>query len=126
MAQRSLDRLGVGLQLSLTGYALVRTSRRCVLVACADQDHTVFSAIPGYLAATQGFAWLQPAALVAPDASQPDAPKSADAHSDMTRLAGGNAVVLQSWRNRWWHRVRHCRKLSLGSVDSGIDLDLDA
>ncbi len=101
-------------------------SHRHVSVACADQDNTVFSAIPGYLGAAQGFAWLQPAALAAPEAGQPDAPKSADMHSNMTQSAGGDDVIPQSQCNHQRCCIGHCRKLSLGSVDSGIDVDLDA
>ncbi len=92
-------------------------------MACADQDNTVFSTIPGYLEAARGFAWLQPAALAAPEASQPNAPTHL--HSDMTQSAGGDVIVLQSRCNRRRCRVRCCRKLSLGSIDSGIDLELD-
>ncbi len=126
MAQRSLDRLGVGLRLGPAGYALVKTTRRRVSVACADQDQPIFSAISGYLAATRGFARLRPAALAPPKASQPDAPKSANTHPDATRLADDDTVVPQSQRNHRWHHIRRCRKLSLRSGDSGIDLDLDA
>ncbi len=93
-------------------------------MACADQDKPIFSAIPGYLVAAQGFAWFQPAVLAAPEAGQPDALKLADAHSNATQLAGGGDVIPQSWHNRQWHRIRRCWKLSLGSVDSGIDLEL--
>ncbi len=50
MAQRSLDRLGVGLQLSPAGYMLVPTAWRHVSVAGASQGDVV-SAIPGYLEA---------------------------------------------------------------------------
>ncbi len=126
MAQHSLDRLGVGLRLGPAGYALVRTTCRRVSVACADQDQPIFSAIPGYLVAARGFARLRPAVLTPPKAGQLDAPKSANTHPDVTRLVGGDPVIPQSWRNHRWRCVRHCRKLSLGSVDSGIDVELDA
>ncbi len=43
----------------------------------------------------------------------------------MTQSAGGDTVVPQSWHNRQWCCVRCCWKLSLGSIDSGIDLELD-
>ncbi len=104
---------------------MVKTTCRHVLVACANQDQPIFSAIPGYLVATRGFGRLQPAALAPPKASQPDALKSANSHPDTTWLVGNNMVAPQSRRNHWRRRVRCCRKLSLGSGDSGIDLDLD-
>ncbi len=59
-------------------------------------------------------------------AHQPNAPFLSDAHSDKTQSVGGNCVIPpQSQRNRWRHRVRHCRKLSFGLTDSGIDLGID-
>ena len=124
MAQRSLDMLGVGLRRGPTGYTLVQAKRRCSSVACANQGDAVFSAIPGYLAAARGFARLRPAALAPPEASQLDAAESAHTHSGATRSPCNLTVAPQSWRNCRWHRVRHCRKLSLGSVDSGIELDV--
>ncbi len=105
---------------------LVRMTHRCVSVACADQDQPIFSAIPGYLAAVRGFARLRPAALAPPKASQPDTLKSANMHPNATRLAGGDTVIPQSQRNHWRRRISCYWKLSLGSIDSGIDLELDA
>ena len=96
-----------------------------VLVAHAGQGNTLFSAIPGYLEATWGFAQLQPAVLAAPTASQLDAPNPPNVHSDKTRLVGGNCTISQSQRNHRQRCIRHCRKLSLGSTDSGIDLEID-
>ncbi len=92
------------------------------MVAHADQGDTVFSAIPGYLAAARGFARLRPAALVPPEASQLDATESTHTHSGATRSPCNLAVAPQSWCNRRWCRLRRCRKLSLGSVDSGIEV----
>ncbi len=51
MAQRSLDRLGVGLRLGPAGYMLVKKACRHAVVASADQDKPIFDAIPGYLVA---------------------------------------------------------------------------
>ena len=95
-------------------------------MAYADQGDAVFSAIPGYLVAARGFARLRPAALVPPEASQPDALESAHTHSGVTRLPCNLAVALQSRRNRQRRRIWRCWKLSLGSVDSGIELDAPA
>ncbi len=126
MAQRSLDLLGVGLRCGPTGYTLVRAKCRCSTVAHADQGDAVFSAINGYLAAARGFARLRPAALAPPEASQPDAAESTHTHSGVTRSPCNLAVAPQSRRNHQRHRLRRCRKLSLGSVDSGIELDAPA
>ncbi len=123
MAQRSLDMLGVGLRRGPTGYTLVQEERRCSTVAHADQSDAVFSTIPGYLAAARGFARLRPAALAPPEASQPYAAESAHTHSGATQSPCNLVVAPQSWRNRRRRRVWRCRKLSLGSVDSGIELD---
>ncbi len=126
MAQRSLDMLGVGLQRGPTGYTLVRAKCRCSSVAHADQGDTLFSAIPGYLAAAQGFARLRPAMLAPPEASQLDAAESSHTHSCVTRLPCNLVVAPQSRHNHRRRRVWRCRKLSLGSVDSGIELDVTA
>ncbi len=126
MAQRSLDLVGMGLRCGPTGYTLVRAKCRCSTVANADQGDAVFSAIPGYLAATRGFARLRPAALAPPEASQLDAAESMHTHSGATRSQCNLAVAPQSQRNCRRRRLRHCRKLSLGSVDSGIELDAPA
>ncbi len=96
------------------------------VVASADQDQPIFDAIPGYLAEAQGFARLMPAMLVPPKAGQPSAPESTITHPNATWSMSNDAVATQSQRNRWRHRVRRCRKLSLGSVDSRIDMTLDA
>ncbi len=126
MAQHSLDHLGVGLRLGPAGYTLVKKACRCTVVASADQDQPIFDAIPGYLAAARGFARLTSATLTPPKASQPSAPELTFPHPDATRSTSNDAVAMQSQRNRWRCRVRRCRKLSLGSADSGIDMTLDA
>ncbi len=95
-------------------------------MARADQGDTVFSAIPGYLAAVRGFARLRPAALAPPEASQLDAAESTHAHSCATRSPCNLAVAPQSRRNHRQRRVRRCRTLRLGSVDSGIEMDVAA
>ncbi len=123
MAQCSLDMLGVGLQCSPTGFTLVWTKCRSASVTRADQDKPIYSAIPGYLEATRGFARLRPAPLVPPMASQPCAASSAHMHSGASRLPCYIEATVQSRCNHWQRRVQHCRKLSLGSVDSGIDMD---
>ncbi len=96
------------------------------MVASADQDQPLFDAIPGYLAAVRGFARLTPATLVPPKAGQPSALESTIPHPDATRSTSNDAVAAQSRRNHRQCRVRCCRKLSLVSVDSGIDMTLDA
>ena len=58
MAQHSLDRLGVGLRLGPASYTLVKKAHRDAVVASANQDKPICDAIPGYLAAAQGFARL--------------------------------------------------------------------
>ncbi len=57
-------------------------------------------------------------------AGQPDAVESTVPHPDALRLTSNNEVAMQSRRNHRWCRVWCCRKLSLGSVDSGIDMDV--
>ncbi len=126
MAQRSLDHLGVGLRLGPAGYTLVKKACRCAMVASADQDQPIFDAIPGYLVAARGFARLTSATLAPPKASQPSTPESTILHPNATRSTSNDAVAAQSRRNRRQRRVRCCRKLSLGSADSGIDMTLDA
>ena len=96
---------------------------RSASVAGADQDKPIYSAIPGYLEAARGFVRLRPAMLVPPSASQPSAARATDAHTGASRLLCADQIAPQSRRNRRQRRVRRCRKLSLGSVDSGIDLD---
>ncbi len=125
MAQHSLDHLGVGLRLGPAGYTLVKTTCRCIAVASADQDQPLFNAIPGYLVAARGFARLRPATLAPPKASQPSALELTITHPDATRSMSNDTVATQSRRNRQRCRVRRCRKLHLGSVDSGIDMNLD-
>ncbi len=126
MAQHSLDHLGVGLRLGPAGYTLVKKARRCALVASANQDKPIFDAIPGYLAAARGFARLTSATLAPPKASQPSTPESTFPHPDASRSTRNDTVATQSRRNHRQRRVRHCRKLSLGSADLGIDMTLDA
>ncbi len=126
MAQHSLDRLGVGLRLGPAGYTLVKKAHRCTVVASADQDKPIFDAIPGYLAAARGFARLTSATLVPPEASQPSTPESTFPHPGASWSTSNDMVAAQSRHNRQQRRVRHCRKLSLGSADSGIDMALDA
>ncbi len=123
MAQRSLDMLGMGLRHGPTGYTLVQKKCRCSMVARANQSDAVFSAIPGYLAAVRGFARLRPAALAPPEASQPYTAEPVHTHSGATQSPCNLAVAPQSWRNCRRRRVRRCRKLSRGSVDSRIELD---
>ncbi len=124
MAQRSLDMLGVGLRRGPAGLTLVRTKCRCSTMARAHQDKPVYSAIPGYLKAARGFARLRPTTLAPPTASQQSAASTTDAHPSASRSSCSNQIAAQSWRNCQWRRVRCCRKLSLGSVDSSIDLDV--
>ncbi len=93
-------------------------------MARADQSDAVFSAIPGYLAAARGFARLRPDALAPPEASQPYTMESAHMHSGATQLPCNLAVAPQSRRNRRRRRVQCYWKLSLGSVDSRIELDM--
>ncbi len=123
MAQCSLDMLGMGLQRGPTGFMLVQTKCRSAQVARADQDKPLYSAIPGYLEAAQGFARLWPALLAPPKAGQPCAASSTHAHSGVSWLPCNVKATEQSRCNRQRCRVRCCRKLSLGSVDSGIDMD---
>ncbi len=85
-----------------------------------------FSAIPGYLEATRGFAWLQLAALATPTACQLNAPIPSDVHSNKTQSAGSDCAAPQSQRNCRRCCIRCCRKLSLGSTDLRIDLGIDA
>ncbi len=125
MAQHSLDRLGVGLQLGPVGYTLVKKACRCAAVASADQDQPLFDAIPGYLVAARGFVRLTPAMLAPPKAGQPSTPELTIPHPDATQLMSNNTVAAQSQHNHQRRRVRCCQKLSLGSVDSGIDVTLD-
>ncbi len=105
---------------------LVKKARRHAVVASADQDKPIFYAIPGYLAAARGFARLMSATLAPPKASQPSTPESTFPHPDASWSMSNDAVAALSQHNHRRHRVRHCRKLSLGSVDSGIDMTLDA
>ncbi len=126
MAQRSLDRLGMGLRLGPAGYTLVKKACRRTVVASADQDKPIFDAIPGYLAAVRGFARLTSATLAPPKASQLSTPESTFPHPNATWSTSNNAVAAQSRHNHWRRRVRRCRKLSLGPADSGIDMTLDA
>ncbi len=123
MAQRSLDMLGVGLRRGPAGLTLVKTKRGHSVMARAHQDKPIYSAIPGYLEAARGFARLRPAMLAPPAASQSSAASTTNAHSGASRSPCANQIAAQSRRNRRRRRVRRCRKLSLGSVDSGIDLD---
>ncbi len=113
----------MGLRHSPTGFTLVWTKCRSASVACADQDKPIYSAIPGYLAAVRCFARLWPATLAPPMASQPCATNSIDVYSGASRSLCNIKVTMQSWCSHRRHRVRRCRKLSLGSVDSGIDMD---
>ncbi len=108
MAQHSLDHLGVGLQLGPAGYTLVKTACRRTVVASADQDQPLFDAIPGYLAATRGFARLMPATLAPPKAGQPSTPELTIMHPDVTRSTSNDAVATQSWSNCQRRRVRRC------------------
>ena len=105
---------------------VIRWSRRHAVVASADQDKPIFDAIPGYLAAARGFARLTSATLMPPEASQPSTLESTFPHPDVSRSMSNDVVAMQSRHNRRQRRVRRCRKLSLGSVDSGIDMTLDA
>ncbi len=123
MAQHSLDMLGMGLPRSPTGLTLVKMQRGCSPMACAHQDKPVYSAIPGYLEAVRGFARLQPATLVPQTASQQSAASATDAYPGVSRSPCTDQVAAQSRRNCRQRQVRRCWKLSLGSVDSGIDLD---
>ncbi len=91
MAQCSLDRLGVGLRLGPAGYTLVKKACRCAVVASANQDQPIFDAIPGYLAAAQGFVRLTSATLVPPKSSQPSTPESTLLHPDATRSVNNDA-----------------------------------
>ena len=93
-------------------------------MARACQDKPIYSAIPGYLEAARGFVRLQPATLVPPMASQSSAVSATDAHPGASRSLCANQIATQSRRNCQLRRVRRCRKLSLGSVDSSIDLDV--
>ncbi len=102
MAQHSLDHLGVGLRFGPVGYTLVKKACRRAVVASANQDNPIFDAIPGYLAATRGFARLTSAMLVPPKARQPSAPESTIPHPDVTQLTNNDAVAAQSWRNHQW------------------------
>ena len=113
----------MGLRRSPAGLTLVKTKRGCSAMACACQDKPIYSAIPGYLKAARGFTRLQLATLAPPTASQSSATSATDAHPGASRLPCANQIAMQSWCNRWRRRVRRCQKLSLGSVDSGIDLD---
>ncbi len=61
--------------------------------------------------------------LVPPTASQPSAASATDAYPGVSRSPCTNQVAAQSQCNCRRCRVWCCRKLSLGSVDSGIDLD---
>ncbi len=103
---------------------LVKTKCGRSAMARAHQDKPVYSAIPGYLEATRGFVRLWPAMLAPPTASQLSAACTMDAHPGASRSPCANQIAAQSRRNCRQRRVRHCRKLSLGSVDSGIDLDV--
>ncbi len=123
MAQRSLDMLGVGLQRSPAGLTLVKTKHGCSAMARAHQDKPVYSANHGYLEAARGFARLRPAMLTPPTASQPSATSAMDTHPGASRSPCTDQVAVQSRCNRRQRQVRRCRKLSLGSVDSSIDLD---
>ncbi len=120
-----MDHLGMGLRLGPAGYTLVKKARRRAVVASADQDKPIFDAIPGYLVAVRGFVRLTSATLVPPKASQPSTPESTFLHPDASQSMSNDTVAMQSRRNCWWHRVRRCQKLSLGSADSGIDMTLD-
>ncbi len=123
MAQRSLDMLGMGLRRSPAGLMLVKTKCGRSAMARAHQDKPIYSAIPGYLEAVRGFARLRPVMLMPPSASQPSAACATDAHPSASRSPCADQIATQSRRNCRRHRVRRCRKLSLGSVDTGIDLD---
>ncbi len=91
-------------------------------MACADQDKPIYSAIPGYLEAARGFVRLWPAMLMPPTVGQP-CTSSTDAHSSVSQSPCTVKVATQSWCNCRQCRVQHCQKLTLGSVDSGIDMD---
>ncbi len=93
-------------------------------MARAHQDKPVYSAIPGYLEAVQGFARLRPVMLMPPMASQLSTARTMDAHPGASRSPCADQIAAQSRRNHQRRRVRRCRKLSLGSADSGIDLDV--
>ncbi len=113
----------MGLRCSLTGFTMVRMKCRSASVARANQDKPIYSAIPGYVEAARGFVRLWPAPLAPPKASQPCATSSAHAHSGASRLPCYIEATAQSQRNHRRRRVQCCRKLSLGSVDSSIEMD---
>ena len=113
----------MGLRCGLAGLTLVKTKHGCSAMARAHQDKPVYSAIPGYLEAAQGFARLRPVTLAPPMASQPSAASATDAHPGASRLPCANQIAMQSQHNCRQRQVRRCWKLSLGSVDSSIDLD---
>ena len=113
----------MGLRRGPAGLTLVKTKCGRSAMARAHQDKPIYSAIPGYLEAARGFARLRPATLAPPTASQSSAASTMDAHPGVSRSPCANQIAAQSRRNRRRRRVRCCRKLSLGSVDSGIDLD---
>ncbi len=115
--------LGVGLWRGPAGFTLVKTKCGCSAMTRAHQDKLVYSAIPGYLEAAQGFARLRPATLAPPMASQPSAACAMDVHPGASRSPCADQIAAQSRCNCQRCRVRRCWKLSLESVDSSIDLD---
>ncbi len=125
MAQRSLDLLGMGLRNGLSGYTLVLTACQRVQVAHADQGDTIFSAIPGYLEAMRGFAWIRPATLAAPKAGQSNHPCLTYVNSNTRSASGDCATWRQTRRNHRRRHLRCWRKLSRESADSGVGLDND-
>ncbi len=113
----------MGLRHSPAGLTLVKMSCGESQVAGANQSDIIFSAIPGYMEAARGFARLRPATLVPPEASRPEAPRSAHAHPSAAQSPCSDEVGAQSQCNRRQRRLRRCRKLSVGLADSGIDVD---
>ncbi len=111
------------MQCGLAGLTLVKTKHRRSAMAHAHQDKPIYSAIPGYLEAARSFARLRPATLAPHSASQPSAACAMDAHPGVPRSPCADQIAAQSRRNHRRRQVRRCWKLSLGSVDSGIDLD---
>ena len=100
----------MGLRLGPAGYMLVKKAHRRAVVASADQDQPIFDTIPGYLAR-----------FCEAHVSNPRAPKGQPAEHPGVDIPTSQCVPVDKQ-----HQVRCCRKLSLGSVDSGIDMTLDA
>ncbi len=101
----------MGLRRSPTGYMLVRTTRITLYLVPFLVTWQRHEALPGF---SQQRSW-------------PQRPVSwTNVHSNATQSAGGDAVVPQSRHNRRRRHVRCYQKLSLGSIDSGIDMTNDA